>query len=138
MPRRPADPSVPTFTFELNPEKSQLSQTTLTIYRNNLNKITAASHEQRLKDKRKKPILTKTDLLKNPARVIAIINSLTETRATKCAMYSAVFYAVGKKNLLRNKKMSVLVEAFRSVYNDEGYTAYKAKKQSEDQVDESS
>ncbi len=127
----------PVFDFQLNPEKSELSQTTLKIYRGNLNKITAASYEQSLKDKRKKPILNKKDLLAKSSRVVDIINSLTDSRASKCAMYSAVFYAVGKKDLEKNKKMNHLVEEFHKVYYDDKYKEYMAKKKQTDGVDES-
>lgn len=123
----PRDPDTPVFQFELNPEK-ELSATTLKIYRAGLNKITAASYEQSLKDKRKKPIMNKKDLLAKNTQVINIINGLSESRATKCALYSAVFYAVGTKNLKKNKKMNTIVEEFRKVYDDDKYKEYKAKK----------
>lgn len=133
----PRDPSVPVFDFQPNPDKPELSASTLKVYRNNLNKITATSYDQSLKDKRKKPIVKKADLLKNPPRLIGIIDTLShDNRATKCAMYSAVFYAVGKKNLQRNKKYNQIVEAFRVAYNDDTYKEYKAKKAMES-VDES-
>jgi hypothetical protein len=135
MPRIAKDPSIPLFHFELNPEKPNLSTTTVNIYRTNLNKITAKSYEQSLTDKRKKPILNKKDLLTKSPRVISIINEIGEdNRAKKCALYSAVFYAVGSKNLKRNKKMSTIVEAFRAVYNDDKYQDYKQKKVEADEM----
>lgn len=138
MSNTPVDPK-PTFDFELNPEKTELSQNTIKIYRSNLNKITAASYEASLKDKRKKPILNKKDLVSKNKQVVDIINNLSESRATKCALYSAVFYAVGTKNLKKNKKMNYIVEEFRKIYNDKSYEEYKAKKaqeSSEQKVDE--
>ena len=132
----PRDPTTPVFQFELNPEKAELSANTVKIYRSSLNKITAASYEASLKDKRKKPILNKKDLLTKNKQVVDIINGLTESRATKCALYSAVFYAVGTKNLKKNKKMEYIVEEFRKIYNDESYAAYRAKKESEQTSDE--
>lgn len=132
MPSR--DPDTPVFDFQLNPEKT-LTASTLKIYRGSLNKITAASYEQSLKDKRKKPILNKKDLLAKNKQVVDIINSLTESRATKCALYSAVFYAVGTKNLTKNKKYSHIVDEFRKIYNDSTYEAYKAKKAEADEAD---
>lgn len=131
----PRDPDTPVFQFELNPEK-ELSATTLKIYRSSLNKITAASYQDSLKDKRKKPILNKKDLLTKNKQVVDIINGLTESRATKCALYSAVFYVVGTKNLKKNKKYSYIVEEFRKVYDDDKYKEYKAKKAAEDSVEE--
>ena len=134
MPRIARNPDIPVFEFELNPEK-ELSESTLKIYKANLNKITAASYEQSQQDKRKKPLVKKADLLKNPSRLIAIINSIgKENRATKCALYSAVFYVVGKKNLKRNKKYNLIVDAFREVYNDDKYKEYKAKKAEEEAI----
>lgn len=133
----PKDPNTPVFDFKLNPDKSELSASTVKIYRTNLNRITAASYERSLTDKRKKPILTTKHLLAKGPLVVSIINSLTESRATKCALYSAVFYAIGRKNLTKNKKMAFLVSEFRKVYNDESYEAYKVKKQSEPSLDES-
>jgi hypothetical protein len=35
---------------------------------------------------------------------------------------------VGKKNITRNKKYNIIVEAFREIYNNEEYEAYKSKK----------
>lgn len=130
MPRVAKDPSIPVFDFELNPEKSNLSATTVSIYRNNLNKITAASYQQSLTDKRKKVIKNKKDLLAKNTRVLDIINTIAETRQTKCVLFSAVFYAIGSKNLKRNKKMSVLTDEFRKVYFDDKYKEYLAKKDS--------
>ena len=138
MSNTPVGPK-PTFDFQLNPEKTELSQNTIKIYRSNLNKITAASYEASLKDKRKKPILNKKDLISKNKQVVDIINKLAESRAAKCALYSAVFYAVGTKNLKKNKKMNYIVEEFRKIYNDKSYEEYKAKKaqeSSEQKVDE--
>ena len=135
MPRVAKDPSIPVFEFEINPEKSELASTTVNIYRSNLNKITAASYQQSLIDKRKKVIKNKKDLLAKYKRVLDIINSLAETRQTKCVMFSAVFYAVGSKNLKKNKKMSVLTDEFRKVYFDDKYKEYLAKKNQSDEAD---
>ena len=131
----PKDPNVPLFAFELNPDKSELAASTIKMYRMSLNKITKASYELGLKDKRKKPILNKKDLLAKNKQVVDIINSLTESRATKCMLYSAVFYAVGAKNLKKNKKMNYIVEEFRKIYNDDSYASYKAKKAEADEAD---
>jgi hypothetical protein len=131
MPRPPRDPSVPLFAFELNPEKAELSAATVNIYKSALNKITAESYQQSLLDKRKKPILTKAALVSKPSRVVSIINTIGKDRQQKCVLFSAVFYAVGKKNITRNKKYNIIVEAFRDVYNNDEYKAYKEKKASE-------
>lgn len=131
MPRTAKDPNVPVFSFEPNPDKTNLSQTTVNIYKNYLNKITAASYRQSQTDKRKKPILNKKDLIAKSKRVVEIINSLSDSRQAKCGMYSAVFYAVGQKNLSRNKKMSELVEEFRKIYYDDKYKEYLANKAAE-------
>lgn len=128
MPKVKADPSVPVFEFEPNPDKPDLSATTLNIYKNCLNKITADSYKQSLADKRKKPLVNKKQLLAKGSRVVDIINRLAETRQAKCQMYSAVFYAIGKKNLNKNKKMSYLTDEFRKIYNTPEYEEYKRKK----------
>lgn len=125
------DSNTPVFDFQLNPDKSELAASTLKLYRGNLNKITAASYEQSLKDKRKKPILNKKDLLTKHKQVVNLINSMTDSRASKCALYSAVFYAVGKKDLEKNKKMNYLVEEFRKIYYTDEY------KKNTEEVDES-
>ena len=136
MPRTAKDPSIPVFDFQLNPEKPNLSATTINIYKTNLNKITEASHKQSLIDKRKKVIKDKKDLIAKYKRVIDIINEINgDNRAKKCAMYSAVFYAIGSKNLNRNKKMSGLVDAFRAVYYDDKYREVLQKKAEEDEAD---
>ena len=127
MPRVARDPNVPVFEFEMNPNK-QLSDKTIQIYRNHLNKITEASYRESLTDKRKKIIKNKKDLLAKQARVVEIILKATESRQTRCGMFSAVFYAVGEKNLNRNKKMKNLVDEFRKIYYDEKYSEYIDKK----------
>lgn len=127
MPRVAKDPNVPLFQFEINPAKADLSATSVGIYKNHLNKITAASYAATQNDKRKKPILNKKDLLAKSKQVVDIINSLADTREKKCVFYSAVFYAIGNKNLSKNKKMNYLVEQFRLVYNDDKYRAYQEK-----------
>lgn len=128
MPRIARDPTIPLFQFEINPQKSELVKRTVDNYKNHLNKITAKSYEisQNI-DKRKKPILNKKDLLAKANQVIDIINSLTDSRETKCVYYSAVFYAIGHKNLKKNKKMDLLVQSFRVIYNDDKYRAYQEK-----------
>jgi hypothetical protein len=139
MPRTPIDPTIPTFQFELNPEKSELSQNTLKMYKTYLNKITKVSYQESLRDKRKKPITSKKDLLSKNKEVVNIINSLTDSRQSKCGFYSAVFYAVGKKDLEKNPKYKYIVEEFRKIYNTPEYEEYKAKKaheSSEQKVDE--
>jgi len=136
MPRLPKDPSVPLFAFELNPEKAELSAASVNIYKSALNKITAESYRQSLNDRRKKPILTKAALMSKPARVVEIINLLGKDRQQKCVLYSAVFYAVGKKNITRNKKYNIIVEAFRAIYNNDEYKAYKDKKATEESLEE--
>lgn len=136
MPRTKSDPSVPKFDFVPNPEKSELSATTVNIYRNYLNKITEASYKQSQADKRKKPILNKKDLLTKNKRVVDIINSLTDNRQIKCGYYSAVFYAVGSKNLKTNKKMSYITEEFRKIYYDDKYREYQKKVVEDDDQDE--
>ena len=129
MPRTKADPSIPVFDFQLNPEKKELSPATINIYKGALYKITKASYEKSLTDKRKKPIVNKKNILEKATQVVEIINTLSGgERQKQCVLYSAVFYAVGSKNLTRNKKMSYLVEEFRKIYNDETYKAYKEKK----------
>lgn len=127
MPRVARDPNVPVFEFETNPEK-QLSDKTVQIYRNHLNKITEASYKQSLADKRKKVIKTKKDLVAKHGRVVDIILNASESRQTRCGMFSAVFYAVGEKNLNRNKKMKSFVEEFRKIYYDSSYKDYLKKK----------
>jgi hypothetical protein len=128
MPRVKQDPSIPVFEFVANPDKSELSANTVNIYRSYLNKITAASYKQSLADKRKKVIKNKKDLMSKYQRVVDIINSSSDSRQIKCGMYSAVFYAIGQKNLNRNKKMKNLVEEFRKVYYDDKYKDYLQKK----------
>lgn len=139
MPTIPVDPNVPTFDFQLNPEKSELSQNTIKMYKTYLNKITKVSYQESLQDKRKKPITTKKDLMAKNKEVVSIINSLTDSRQSKCGYYSAVFYAIGNKDLDKNPKYKYIVEEFRKVYNDKTYQEYKAKKaqeSSEQTVDE--
>jgi len=138
MPRTKLDPSVPTFQFEINPEKSELSPNTIKMYKTHLNKITAASYLMSENDKRKKPILNKKDLLAKHKQVVTIINSLTDNRQTKCGLYSAVFYAIGKKDLSKDTKYNYIVEEFRKIYNDKSYQDYKDKKakESETPIDE--
>ena len=125
------DPSIPAFQFETNPEKSELSPNTIKMYKTHLNKITAASYLSSQADKRKTPILNKKDLLQKNKEVVSIINSLTDNRQTKCGLYSAVFYAIGKKDLTKNSKYNYIVEEFRKVYNDKSYQEYKEKKAQE-------
>ena len=127
MPRVARDPNVPVFEFEVSPTKD-LSEKTVQIYRNHLNKITEASYQQSLADKRKKVIKTKKDLVAKQARVVEIILNASESRQTRCGMFSAVFYAVGEKNLNRNKKMKSFVEEFRKIYYDDKYLDYLKKK----------
>lgn len=131
MPRIARDPNVPVFEFEPNPQK-QLSDKTVQIYRNHLNKITEASYQQSLADKRKKVIKTKKDLIAKHTRVVEIILGASESRQTRCGMFSAVFYAVGEKNLNRNKKMKSFVEEFRKIYYDDKYKDYLKKKEEAD------
>lgn len=128
MPRVARDPNVPVFQFEPNPQK-QLSDKTIQIYRNHLNKITEASYQQSLADKRKKVIQNKKDLLAKSSRVVDIILNSSDSRQTRCGMFSAVFYAVGEKNLNRNKKMKSFVEEFRKIYYDDKYLDYLNKKE---------
>lgn len=130
MPRVAKDPSIPVFDFQENPEKT-ISAATMNIYRGYLNKITAASYQQSLTDKRKKVIKNKTDLLAKHKRVVDIINSIGTNRQALCGLYSAVFYAVGSKNLKKNKRMALLTEEFRKIYNDDTYKAYKERKAAE-------
>jgi hypothetical protein len=66
-------------------------------------------------------------------RVIDIINTIGESRQTKCGLYSAVFYAIGSKNLKKNKKMSVLTDEFRKIYFDDKYKEFLAKKAQADE-----
>ena len=127
MPRIAKDPDVPLFQFELNPQKSDLSTTTVGIYKNYLNKITAKSYEITKTDKRKKPILNKKDLISKSKQVVDIINSLSDSRQIRCGYYSAVFYATGNKNLSKNKKMNYLTEEFRKIYYDDKYREYQQK-----------
>jgi hypothetical protein len=134
MPRVSRDPDVPVFDFQLNPEKPDLATSTVGVYKSHLNKIAEVSYKQSLTDKRKKPIVNSKQLLAKSSRVIDIINEQAkDNRAKKCAMFSAVFYAVGSKNLNRNKKMNKIVEAFRAVYNDATYAEYKQRKAEEDE-----
>lgn len=127
MPRVARDPNIPVFEFEVNPQK-QLSEKTVQIYRNHLNRITEASYQQSLADKRKKVIKSKKDLVAKQSRVVDIILAASESRQTRCGMFSAVFYAVGEKNLNRNKKMKSFVEEFRKIYYDDKYLDYLKKK----------
>ena len=133
MPRVARDPSVPLFDFQPNPEKTELSPVSVNIYKGYLNKITEESYKESLADKRKKPILNKKDLMTKITRVIAIIKRLGDGKRQKlCGLYSAVFYAIGSKNLKKNKKMNLLVDEFRTIYNDDKYREYKAKKAEEE------
>ena len=127
MPRVKQDPLVPKFDFQLNPLKADLSARTIENYKNHLNKITGASYALTKTDKRKKPIVNKKDLLAKSKQVVDIINSLTDNRQAKCYYYSAVFYAIGNKNLKTNKKMAYLTEEFRKIYYDEKYREYQQK-----------
>lgn len=128
MPKVARDPTIPVFEFELNPDK-QLSDKTISIYRNHLNKITEASYQQSLADKRKKVIKNKKDLVAKQARVVDIILNASESRQTRCGMFSAVFYVVGQKNLNRNKKMKSFVDEFHKVYYDDKYKEYLRAKE---------
>jgi hypothetical protein len=130
------DPNAPVFDFQLNPEKAELSATTLKIYRGNLNKIAAASYAKSLTDKRKKPIMNKKDLLTKHKQVVDIINEVGDSRASKCALYSAVFYAVGKKDLAKNKKMGNLVDEFHKIYYNDDYKEYLEKQKALKKEDE--
>jgi len=136
MPRVARDPSVPLFDFQPNPEKSELSPVSVNIYKGYLNKITEESYRESLADKRKKPILNKKDLMTKMNRLIPIIKRLGDGNRQKlCGLYSAVFYAVGAKDLKKNKKMNKLVEEFRAIYDDDAYKAYKAKKAQEESME---
>jgi hypothetical protein len=133
MPRVARDPSVPLFDFQPNPEKPELSPVSVNIYKGYLNKITEESYRESLADKRKKPILNKKDLMTKINRLIPIIKRIGDGNRQKlCGLYSAVFYAIGSKNLKKNKKMNLLVDEFRTIYNDDKYREYKAKKAEEE------
>jgi len=133
MPRVARDPSVPLFDFQPNPEKTELSPVSVNIYKGYLNKITEESYRESLADKRKKPILNKKDLMTKINRLIPIIKRIGDGNRQKlCGLYSAVFYAIGSKNLKKNKKMNLLVDEFRTIYNDDKYREYKAKKAEEE------
>ena len=135
MPKSARDPDAPVFDFQLNPEKPDLAASSVAIYRGYLNKIAEVSYQQSLQDKRKKPILNKKDLLAKSGRVIDIINNLGgDSRPRKCAMFSAVFYAIGRKDLKKNKNMLKITEAFRAIYNDKNYQDYKDKKAEADEA----
>ena len=118
MPRVKRDPSVPVFDFYLNPEKASLSKTTVTMYKNRLNKIAALSYEQ----KNDAPITSKADILKNPQRVVDLIHAFTPERAQRSVFFAAVFYAIG-----RQTEDNPLVKAFQSNY----YAADVLKKKQE-------
>lgn len=126
---RVRNPNLPVFDFQLNPNKPNLSKTTLKNYKNQLNKLVLLSHEANQKDSAFPVLTTKEVLLSNAERVATLIDTV-DNRMTRCAMYSAVFYAIGRQDLDKDATALPLVQGFRRTYYTPEYLQ-KRKEQGE-------
>lgn len=115
MPRRKINPDAPVFDFVQNPEKT-LATSTLSNYKNALNRLTEYSALEHAKDKKKPLIKTKADLLANPEYIITLIKDHISARLTKSATLASIFYITG-----RLAEDHIYVKLFRDLYYTETY-----------------
>ena len=117
MPRgRPRkNPNVPTFDFKTNADK-QLAKTTLSNYKNALNRLTEFSVFEHERDSTKPIIRTKEDLLNNTAHVLWLIQEHIGKRLAKSTTLAAVFYSIGRQD-----EQHPYVTEFRKLYYTESY-----------------
>lgn len=115
MPRRKINPDAPVFDFVENPDKT-LAKTTLSNYKNCLNRLTEYSVLENEKDKKKPIIKTKADLLANPEHVLRLIQDHVSARLTKTATLASIFYITG-----RLPEEHIFVKLFRELYYTETY-----------------
>jgi hypothetical protein len=126
MPRPRKNPDAPTFDFKTNPEK-ELAKTTLSNYKNVLNRLTEYSVFEHERDASKPIIKTKEDLLTNTKYVLQLINDRVGKRLTKTTTLASIFYIIGRQD----DEKHPYVQAFRSLY----YTdTYKMKLQEEGKI----
>ena len=96
MPRTKKNPDAPVFDFVQNPEKT-LATTTLSNYKNALNRLTEYSALEHAKDDKKPVIKTKDDLLKNTKYVLDLLQAHVPKRLTKTTTLAGIFYIIGRQ-----------------------------------------
>lgn len=116
MPRPRKNPSAPTFDFVVNPEKT-LAKTTLSNYKNALNRLTQTSVFEHERDEKKPIIKTKEDLLTHTDHVLFLIKEHIEARLTKTTTLASIFYIIGRQE----DEKHPYVQAFRSLYYTDKY-----------------
>lgn len=115
MPRTKKNPDAPTFDFKINPEK-ELAKTTLSNYKNNLNRLTEYSVLEHEKDASKPVIKTKEDLLAHTDHILFLIKEHISARLTKTSTLASIFYITG-----RMAEDHPYVKLFRDLYYTETY-----------------
>lgn len=135
MPRTKKDPSVPTFDFVINAEKGTLAKSTVSLYKSNLNLLTKLSAQKHAKDSDSPILKSKADLLAHPKLVVDLIESHTQERTKRSALFAAVFYSTGRQDLTTNPSAAALVTAFQKNYY-RGAAAEEPKVEEEEEVEE--
>ena len=125
MPRRKMNPDVPAFDFQRNPDKPDLKQITLTSYKSKLQSITELSHFEHERDESKPLILNKEDLLNHSEYVVNLIKQHNTKRLVFCAIYSAIFYAIGRQDFEKDARGKIYTDEFRKAYYTQDYQPTK-------------
>lgn len=113
MPRPKKNPNAVTFDFALNPQK-EIAKTTLSNYKNALNKLAQKAADAHALDSSKPLIKTKDDLLNNTAAVLDLLKD--DARLTKSTAMASIFYIIGRQD-----EKHPYVQAFRQTYYTESY-----------------
>ena len=110
------------FAFQINPEK-QLSTNTVRAYRGKLNQITKLSLFEHSRDAAKPVIKTRDDLLNYSDHVVALLQDhiAPDKRLILCAMYSAIFYAIGRQDFDQDSRGKIYANEFRKAYYSDEY-----------------
>ena len=118
MPRPRKNPDAPTFDFKTNPDKT-LASTTLSNYKNALNRLTEYSALEHAKDAKNPVIKTKDDLLNNTKYVLELISTHVPKRLTKTTTLASIFYIIGRQD----DQNHPYVAEFRRLYYTPDYLA---------------
>jgi hypothetical protein len=112
------NPDAVTFDFKLNPNK-ELAKTTLSNYKNSLNRLTESSVFEHERDATKPIIRTKEDLMNHTAHVLWLLQEHIEKRLTKSTTLAAIFYIIGRQD----EPNHPYVTEFRKLYYTESWKA---------------
>ena len=118
MPRSKKNPDAPSFDFKTNPDKT-LASTTLSNYKNALNRLTEYSTLEHGKDASKPVLKTKDDLLTHTKYVLELLNTHVPKRLTKTTTLASIFYIIGRQE----DQHHPYVAEFRRLYYTPDYLA---------------